>query len=76
LIPDYGTGSVKPIIGNGPCDKSPSHTYVLMTKDGKIYAMMGSEEAMHKVEMMSERKNVKIRGKVEGNQMDWILFVE
>lgn len=76
LLPDYNKGNVKPVIATGPCDKLPPHAHVLMTKDGKIYHIEGSEEAMHKLETSSERKDVKITGRVEGNQKGWILFVE
>lgn len=76
LLADYKTGSVKPVIANGPCDKLPPHAHVLVTKEGKVYTIEGSEEAIHKLEMSSERKNAKVTGKVEGHQRGWILFVE
>ncbi|MGE5444283.1 MAG: hypothetical protein ACM3SR_06705 [Ignavibacteriales bacterium] len=76
LLPDYNKGNVKPVISNGPCDKLPPHAHVLVTKEGKVYALEGSEEAMHKLEMSSERKNVKLTGRVEGNQRAWILHVK
>ncbi len=38
--------------------------------------LKGQKEAIHKLETSPERKNVKISGRVEANQMGWILFVE
>ncbi len=76
LLPDYNKGNVKPVIATEPCAGLPAHAHVLVSKDGKVYALEGSEEAMHKLEMSSERKDVKITGRVEGNQRGWILRVE
>ena len=75
LLPDYEKGSVKPVIATEPCDGLAPHAHVLVTKEGTVYYLQGLQEGLMKVERSSERKNVKITGKVEGNQNGWILYV-
>ena len=76
LIPDYKNGTVKPVIASGPCDKLPPHEHVLVTKD-RVYLLQGLQDGLMKVEQNPQRKDVKIKGKIEGSdQTGWILVVE
>lgn len=74
LIPDYANGTVKPVIANAPCDGMPPHQHVLVTSD-TVYSLQGLQEGLMKIEKNPQRTNVKITGKVEGNESGWILFV-
>jgi hypothetical protein len=76
LIPNYEKGNVTPVVAQGPCNELTPHAHVIHTKDGQIYALHGSEEAIQKLEASPEKTNAKIRGKLQGNQGAWILFVE
>jgi hypothetical protein len=75
LLPDYEKGSVKPVIATEPCDGLAPHAHVLVTKEGTVYSLQGLQEGLMKIERSSERKTVKITGRVEGNQNGWILYV-
>ncbi|MGB7292830.1 MAG: hypothetical protein WBD99_11715 [Thermodesulfobacteriota bacterium] len=76
LIPDYKSGNVKPVVASGPCNELEPHAHVIYTREGQIYALHGSEEAIVNIEKSPVRKNVSLKGKVQGNQNAWILFVE
>lgn len=65
LLPDYEKGSVKPVIATEPCDKLPPHQHVIVTREGKIYSIVGSDEKIHELEKDPHRKNVRITGEVE-----------
>jgi len=76
LIPDYGNGTVKPVVATGPCDKLPPHQHVLVTKD-KVYSLQGLQDGLMKIEQSSQRKDVKVSGKIEGSdQTAWVLIVQ
>jgi len=76
LLPNYENGTVTPVIASGPCNELPPHAHAILAEDGKVYALEGSEEGIHKLEMTPQRQDVKIKGKVQGNPGGWILFVE
>ncbi len=76
LIPDYKSGNVKPVVASGPCNELEPHAHVIYTREGQIYALHGSEEAIVNIEKSPVRRNVSLKGKVQGNQNAWILFVE
>lgn len=76
LLPNYENATVTPVIAQGPCNELAPHAHVIQTKDGQIYALHGSEEAIHKIETNPNRMNAKVTGKLQGNQGAWILFVE
>ncbi len=75
LLPDYNSGNVRPVIANEPCDGLPPHAHALVTKEGTVYFLQGLQDGLMKIERSSERKNVRITGKVEGSQNGWILHV-
>jgi hypothetical protein len=69
LLPNYENGTVTPVIATGPCINLPPHAHVMQTKDGKLYAVEGSEEAIHKLETSTHGgMNETIKGKVQGHQ--------
>lgn len=79
LIPNYAEGSVKPVIASGPCNGLGPHAHVVLDtreKEGNVYAVTGSPEAIERLEQTSERKNVEVKGKVGGEQSAWILEVQ
>jgi hypothetical protein len=76
LIPNYEKATVTPVVAQGPCNELTPHAHVIHTKDGQIYALHGSYEAIQKLEASPEKTNAKITGKLQGNQGAWILFVE
>ncbi len=76
LLPNYENASVTPVIATGPCSELPPHAHVVYTEDGQVYALEGSEEAIHKIETNPNRENVTVKGKLQGNPGGWIIFVE
>ena len=76
LLPSYEKGNVTPVVSTGPCNEAKPHAHVIYTKDGQMYAIGGSEEAIGKIESNPQRSNVTLSGKVVGNQGAWILYVE
>jgi len=75
LIPDYESGTVKPVIATSPCHGLPRHQHVLVTKS-TVYSLHGLQDGLRKVEESPQRKDAKIVGRVEGSeQTGWILFV-
>ena len=69
-------GNVTPHIATGPCDGYPPHQHILVTKEGTVYSLQGLESGLLKIEKMPQRTDVKIKGKVQGNQYGWILVVD
>lgn len=79
LLPSVAEGTVKPVIAVSPCNGLPSHAHVILdtrTKEGNVYAVMGSPEAIERLEKTSNRTNVEVKGKIGGDQSAWILTVE
>lgn len=79
LLPDKNTGNVTPVIATSPCDKLPQHAHVFVDfrgEVGQVYAVQGTEEAILRLEKTSNRKDIEIKGKIQGNQDAWILIVE
>ena len=79
LLPNHAEGTVKPVIATGPCNNLAPHAHVILdtrTKEGNVYAVMGSPEAIERLEKTSNRQNVEVKGKIGGDQSAWILTVE
>lgn len=79
LLPDRDNASVKPVIGNEPCNGYAPHAHVFVdtrTPEGNVYAVNGSPEAIKRLEMLKNKKNVEVKGKVSGNNRGWIITVE
>ncbi|MDA2918825.1 hypothetical protein MYX76_04920 [Desulfobacterota bacterium AH_259_B03_O07] len=76
LLPNYGAGNFKQVVATGPCGEYEQHLHVVHTSDGQVYALHGSEASIKKIESMSNRNEVELQGKVQGEQGAWVLFVQ
>jgi len=79
LLPEYKSGTVKPVIATAPCDGYAQHAHVILdtrSKVGNVYAVLGSSEAITRLEQTSNRKDVEIKGKISGNATGWVITVE
>ncbi len=79
LYPVRISGYVKPIIDTKPCDKQPEHLHFFLdTRRGveKLYSVDGSEEAINRLQKITKRKNIKLYGKISGNQKGWIITID
>lgn len=75
LLPNYEDGSVAPIVASGPCGEKDQHLHVVTTGGGQVYALHGSEAAISQIEASSNRQNVELQGKIQGDQGAWVLYV-
>jgi len=75
IFPDYGNGTVKPMIAAEPCNGYEDHAHIIHTNEGRTYAIHGPQEKITAIEKTSDRKNVTLSGKVQGNNGGWILNV-
>jgi hypothetical protein len=76
LLPNYEKGTVSPVVATAPCNEATPHAHVIYTKDGQVYALSGSEEAISAIEKNPQRTNMTVSGKVLGNQGAWVLYVQ
>ena len=76
LLPNYQAGNLKQVVATGPCSEMEQHLHVVQTSDGQVYAIHGSEDSIKKLEAMSSRSDVELKGKVQGEQGAWVLIVE
>ncbi len=76
LLPDYQASNFKQVVASGPCTELDQHLHLVKTSDGQVYAIHGSEEAIHRIESLSNRNDVELRGKIQGDQGAWVLFVQ
>ncbi|MGB7293447.1 MAG: hypothetical protein WBD99_14845 [Thermodesulfobacteriota bacterium] len=76
LLPNYQAGNFKQVVAAGPCTELEQHVHVIQTSDGQVYAIHGSEEAIHRIESMPNRNEVELQGKIQGDQGAWVLFVQ
>ena len=79
LLPEYKSGTVKPVIATTPCDGYAPHAHVILdirSKVGNVYAVQGSPEAIKRLQQTSNRKDVEIKGKISGNATGWVITVE
>jgi hypothetical protein len=76
LIPDYQTGTVKPVIANGPCKNQPPHPHMLVTKEGQVYYLQGLQEGLVKIQQNPVHTDVKITGRAEQTPGGWVLYVD
>jgi hypothetical protein len=76
LLPNYENGTVTPVVASGPCNELTPHAHIIYTKEGQIIAIHGSGEAIQKLEMNPQKRDVMVKGRLQGNPGAWILFVE
>jgi hypothetical protein len=76
LLPNYQASNFKQVVASGPCTELDQHLHLVQTSDGQVYAIHGSEEAIHRIESMSNRNDVELQGKIQGDQGAWVLFVQ
>lgn len=76
LIPDYQSGTVKPVIANGPCKNQPPHPHMLITKEGKVYYLQGLQDGLIKIQQNPVHTDVKITGRAEQTPGGWVLYVD
>jgi len=75
LIPDYESGTVKPVTATGPCSGLPPHQHVFVTNNA-VYSLQGLQDGLMKIQQSPNRTDIKIAGKVQGSeQTAWVLFV-
>ena len=78
LVPDYEAGNVKPVIANENCSGHAPHGHVILDtreKVGNVYAVKGSPEALKRLQSLNNKVNIKIAGKISGNQDAWVITV-
>ena len=75
LLPNYEDGSVAPVVATADCSEKDQHLHVVTTSGGQVYALHGSEEAIRAIESSTERNNVELQGKIQGDQGAWVLYV-
>lgn len=75
LLPNYEDGSVAPVVATAPCGEKDQHLHVVTTSGGQVYALHGSEDAISKLEASTDRNEVQLQGKIQGDQGAWVLFV-
>lgn len=79
LLPNQAEGTVKPVVATGPCNGLGPHAHVVLdtrSKEGNVYAVMGSPEAIDRLQKSSTRKDVPVKGKIGGDQSAWIITVD
>jgi len=74
LLPNYADGNVQPFVAAGDCSEKESHSHVVKTKGGQVYALHGSEDAIVAIQKADKNK-VSLKGQVQGSQGAWVLFV-
>lgn len=75
LLPNYEDGSVAPVVATAACGEKDQHLHVVTTSGGQVYALHGSEDAIKKLEESTDRNNVELQGKIQGDQGAWVLYV-
>ena len=79
LIPDLKSGNVSPVIANKNCNGPKAHAHVIVdtrSKEGNVYAVKGSPEAIERLQALEIKEDVAIKGKISGDQKAWIITVE
>lgn len=79
LLPDRDKGTIIPVIATEPCSGHGAHTHVILdtrTPEGNVYAVQGSPEAIKRLEMTSNRKNVEVKGKISAAETGGIIVIE
>lgn len=76
LLPNYQAANFKQVVATGPCNEMEQHLHVVQTSDGQVYAIHGSEDSIKKLEAMSSRSDVELKGKIQGEQGAWVLIIE
>jgi len=76
LIPNYLKGNAKLVISTAPCDNKDPHLHVIYTDDGQIYALQGTKDTVINIEKNPNRRNVTLKGRIEGNASGLIFIVE
>lgn len=79
LIPDIKSGNVSPVIANKNCNGPKAHAHVIVdtrSKEGNVYAVQGSPEAISRLQALKVKEDVAVKGKISGDQQAWIITVE
>ena len=79
IIPDLKSGNVSPVIANKNCNGPKAHAHVIVdtrSKEGNVYAVQGSPEAIERLQALTVKENVAVKGKISGDQKAWIITVE
>ena len=79
LVPNYEEGNVKPVIANENCSGHAPHGHVILDtreKVGNVYAVKGSPEALKRLQSLTNKENIQVKGKISGNQSGWIITVD
>ena len=46
------------------------------SKEGNVYAVNGSPEAVTRLQALKKKENVAVKGNISGGQQAWIITVE
>lgn len=79
LLPNHDKGTVTPVIATEPCVGHGAHAHVILdtrTKEGNVYAVQGSPEAIKRLQMTSNRTNIEVKGKISAAQTGGIIVIE
>ena len=79
ILPDIDKGTVVPVVANKNCNGPTPHAHVVIdtrSKEGNVYAVNGSPEAIERLQALEIKEDVAIKGKISGDQKAWIITVE
>jgi len=79
LLPNMEKGTVEPVVANKNCNGPVAHTHVILdtrSKEGNVYAVNGSPEAIKRLQARTKKENVAVKGKISSDQQAWIITVE
>lgn len=79
LIPDMEKGTVEPVVANKNCNSPKNHAHVILdtrSKEGNVYAVNGSNEAVQRLQARTQKKDVAVKGSISGDQKAWIITVD
>lgn len=79
LIPGLKKENVQLVIANENCNSHAPHAHVILdtrSKEGNVYAVNGTPKAITRLRSLKNKENVKIKGKISGDQTAWVIIVE
>lgn len=79
IIPDLRSGNVSPVIANENCNSHKVHAHIIVdtrSKEGNVYAVKGSPEAISRLQALENKENVPVKGRISGSQRAWLITVE
>ncbi len=79
ILPDMEKGTVEPVVANKNCNGPVGHAHVILdtrSKEGNVYAVNGSPEAVKRLQARTKKENVAVKGKISGDQQAWIITVD